>query len=130
MWCVPHPSKPGEQIYSLSNECVSLFVCCSFVITFWTFLNSKLHLIIRMRRKILVYPTIVLKHVICQRDITMDLHGNSVTVLVCLEEECRNHGSQSTLESLVESHCVTTVTTVTVVTMVTMCNTGSSRLCQ
>ena len=78
-----------------------------------------------MRRKILVYQTIVLKHVICQRDITMDLHGNSVMVLVCLEEECCNHGSQSTPESLVVSHCVTTVTTVTVFTMVTMCNTGS-----
>ena len=77
-----------------------------------------------------MYPTIVLKHVICQRDITMDLHGNSVIVLVCLEEEYHNHELPCAPESLVVSHCVTTVTTVTVFTMVTMCNTGSRRLYQ
>ena len=69
------------------------------------------------------YDTNVGYDVICQRDITVVLHGNSVIVLVCLEEEeCCNNGLPCAPESL--------VTVVTVVTMVTMCSTGSRRLCQ
>ena len=38
------------------------------------------------------YDTNVGYDVICQRDITVVLHGNSVTVFLCLDEVCRNHG--------------------------------------